>query len=50
VRASFTAADFDEVAFDALATSTLIAVGVNRLRIAPSARLPAQPLFTFRQA
>ncbi len=46
----FTAVGFDEVALDALATSTLIAVGVNRLRIGPSARLPAQPLFTLRQA
>ncbi len=49
VRAWFTAAGFDEVVFDALATSTLTAVGVNRLRHVPSARLPAQPLFTFRE-
>jgi hypothetical protein len=38
------------VAFDALETSTLSGVGVNRLRRAPDARLPAGPLFTFRDS
>jgi hypothetical protein len=48
VRAWFTTAGFDEVAFDALATSTKTGVGVGRLRRASSAPLPAGPLFTFR--
>ena len=48
VRAWFTAAGFDELAFDALDTGPLSAVGANRLRRAPSAVLPAQPLFTFQ--
>ncbi len=49
IRAWFTDAGFDEVAFDALETSTLAAVGVGRLRHASCAGLPAGPLFTFRQ-
>jgi len=49
IRAWFTDAGFDEVAFDALDTSTLAAVGAGRLRRAPRAGLPAGPLFTFRQ-
>jgi hypothetical protein len=48
VRAWFTGAGFDEVAFDALDTSTLAAVGIGRLRDAPRAGLPSGPLFTFR--
>jgi hypothetical protein len=50
VRAWFGANGFDEVAFDALETSTLTGVGVNHLRRAPAAGLPAGPLFTFRDA
>jgi Putative methyltransferase len=50
VRAWFGASGFDEVAFDALGTSTLVGVGVNRLRRAPDAGLPDEPLFTFREA
>jgi hypothetical protein len=50
VRAWFTAGGFDEVAFDAIETSTLVGVGVNRLRRAPAAGLPDEPLFTFREA
>jgi hypothetical protein len=50
IRAWFAAAGFDEIAFDALGTSALTSVGVNRLRRAPgiaAARLPSRPLFTF---
>lgn len=50
VRAWFTAAGFEEAAFDALDTSSLTAVGAARLRGAPLAAPPAQPLFTFRRA
>ncbi len=50
IRAWFGASGFDEVAFDALETSTLASVGVNRLRHAPGAELPAGPLFTFGEA
>ncbi len=48
VRAWFAASGFDEVAFDAVQTSTLVGVGVNRLRSAPAAGLPDEPLFAFR--
>jgi hypothetical protein len=50
IRAWFGAGGFAEVAFDALETGTLSGVGVNRLRRAPGARLPAGPLFTFRDS
>ncbi len=50
VRAWFTAAGFEEAAFDALDTSSLTAVGAARLRGAPLAAPSAQPLFTFRRA
>jgi hypothetical protein len=50
VRAWFAESGFDEVAFDALGTSTLTGVGVNRLRRAPAAKLPGDRLFTFRAA
>ena len=51
VRAWFTDSGFDEIAFDALATSALTGVGVNRLRSSPqAAELPARPLFTFHTA
>lgn len=50
IRAWFGASGFDEVTFDALATSTLVGVGVNRLRHAPGTELPAGPLFTFGEA
>src|SRR5919108_1401868 len=44
VRAWFTGNGFDEIAFEALNTSVLTSVGVNRLRDAPSLRLPDYPL------
>ena len=50
VRAWFAGSGFDEIAFDALGTSTLTSVGVNRLRRAAAATLPAHPLFTFGTA
>jgi hypothetical protein len=50
VRAWFGASGFDEVAFEAIETSTLVGVGVNRLRQAPAAGLPDEPLFNFREA
>ena len=50
MRAWFGASGFDEVAFDALETSVLTGVGVSRLRRAPDAALPGEPLFTFRDA
>ena len=53
IRAWFAAGGFDEIAFDALGTSALTSVGVNRLRRAPgiaAARLPSRPLFTFGTA
>jgi hypothetical protein len=49
IRAWFTGAGFDEVAFDALDTGALAAVGAGRLRDAPRAGLPSGTLFTFRQ-
>jgi hypothetical protein len=49
IRAWFVGAGFDEVAFDALDTGALGAVGAGRLRDAPRAGLPSGPLFTFRQ-
>jgi hypothetical protein len=48
VRAWFAASGFDELAFDAPGTSTLIGLGANRLRRAGTAGLPDRPLFTFR--
>jgi hypothetical protein len=48
VRAWFAESGFDELAFDALGTSTLTGVGVSRLGRAAAARLPDHPLFTFR--
>ena len=48
VRAWFAASGFDELAFDALETSTLIGLGTNRLRRAATAGLPDRRLFTFR--
>jgi len=50
IRAWFGASGFDELAFDALETSTLVGVGVNRRRQASAAELPAGLLFTFREA
>ncbi len=49
VRGWFAASGFDEVAFDALDTGRLTAVGVQRLRAAPdrTGGYPAGPLFTF---
>jgi len=48
IRAWFTDAGFDEVAFEPLDTG-LAAVGVGRLRHAACTALPAGPLFTFRE-
>lgn len=50
LRTWFADSGFDEVAFDALDTSTLTGVGVSRLRRAPATRLPSRPLFTFGTA
>ncbi len=50
IRAWFAGAGFDEIAFDALETSTQGSVGVGRLRGAPPAEPPGQPLFTFGSA
>ena len=48
VRGWFTGNGFDEVAFDAPGTATLVGVGVNRLRTPTPAAPPDGPLFTFR--
>ncbi len=50
IRAWFAASGFAELAFDALATDRLTAVGVHRLdrRPAAAATRPGEPLFTFR--
>jgi hypothetical protein len=54
VRAWFAAAGFDEIAFDAMETTSMTGVGVNRLRGAPAGLAgpagppPPDPLFTFR--
>lgn len=48
VRAWFAASGFDELAFDALGTDSLMGVGANRLRRAATAAPPGGPLFTFR--
>jgi hypothetical protein len=50
IRAWFASHGFDEIAFEALNTSTSASIGVNRLRDPPSSGLPARPLFTFREA
>jgi len=50
VREWFTESGFDEIAFDALETTALTSVGVNRLRRAPADTLPDHRLFTFRGA
>jgi hypothetical protein len=50
VRAWFAGAGFDEIAFDALETSTQVSVGVGRLRGAPPAGPPDETLFTFGSA
>lgn len=50
VRAWFAGAGFDEIAFDALETSSQTGVGVGRLRGAPPAGPPDQVLFTFGSA
>jgi hypothetical protein len=51
VRAWFTEQGFDEIAFDAISPVnsglTRVSVGVNVLRGAAAAALPAEPLFTF---
>jgi hypothetical protein len=49
VRAWFTEQGFDEVAFDPIDAGRPGSVGVNRLRSAPAAARPRDPLFTFRR-
>ena len=49
IRAWFSSAGFEELAFDALDTTTLAAVGAGRLSHAVSGGLPCGPLFTFRE-
>jgi hypothetical protein len=46
----FADSGFDEVVFEALQTSALTGVGVNRLHRTPTAEPPARRLFTFRGA
>ena len=48
VRAWFVASGFEELAFDAPESSTMIGLGTNRLRRAATAGLPSRPLFSFR--
>ena len=50
IRAWFPSAGFEELAFDALDSTTLAAVGVGRLSHAALVGLPFWPLFTFREA
>jgi hypothetical protein len=50
IRAWFASNGFDEIAFEALSTSTSAGMGVNRLRDAHPPGLPGHPLFTFREA
>jgi hypothetical protein len=50
IRAWFAGAGFDEIAFDALETSSQGSVGAGRLRDAPPAGPPDQVLFTFGSA
>jgi hypothetical protein len=48
LRAWFAESGFDELAFDALDTTVMIGVGVNRLSRPASVPLPVGQLFTFR--
>lgn len=50
IRAWFAESGFDEIALDALETSVLTSVGVNRPCDAPADSLPSHELFTFRAA
>ena len=50
IREWFTAAGFDEIAFDAVETTALTSVGVARLGRDPDRVLPDGPLFTFGSA
>jgi hypothetical protein len=47
LRSWFAADGFDEVAFDAVDSATLLSVGAHRLRQASPGPLPDRPLFTF---
>jgi hypothetical protein len=49
IRAWFAASGFEELAFDAPESSTLIGLGTNRLRRAATAGPPSRPLFAFRR-
>jgi hypothetical protein len=48
LRAWFADSGFDEIAFDALDTSSLTGVGVHQLTRAASFAVPGDRLFTFR--
>jgi len=48
-RAWFAASGFEELAFDAPQSGTLIGLGANRLLRAAAAGLPDGPLFAFRR-
>ncbi len=48
LRAWFTETGFDEIAFDALETTSLTGVGVSRLHRAATDTLPGDRLFAFR--
>jgi hypothetical protein len=50
IRAWFAEAGFNEITFDAPATSAMTGVGVSQLGDVPAVTLPSQPLFTFRAA
>jgi hypothetical protein len=50
IRAWFAESGFEEIAFDALETSALTGVGVNRLCRAAADSPPGHRLFTFRSA
>ena len=49
IRSWFADSGFEEMAFDALDTATLAAVGVGRLSRTARAGLPVGPMFTFRE-
>jgi hypothetical protein len=50
IRAWFAASGFDELAFDAPESSTLMGLGANRLRRPATVGLPDGPLFAFRHS
>ncbi len=48
IRAWFAESGFDEIAFEAVGASALLAVGASRLGRPATAGLPSRPLFAFR--